>query len=237
MSIRPEYLETIFIAKPPKDGWPRRFFVITPCNPLGCGEREGDGSSVRNLRRELSRRGCWRHRVTGASSDWKHREAGFAVGDLSLKDAVRLGRDYEQNAIFAVRDDRLRVVSCRGRSREELGSFSERLFSWLDEPKFRIYVVRLKVEVLGVKRFLKANPGYKDGKPCYYVGMTGLTAEERYKNHKAGYKCCSLVRDYGARLERKRFKSIPLLSLADARSREVSHAELLRSKGYGVWQK
>ena len=32
-----------------------------------------------------------------------------------------------------------------------------------------------------------------DGKAGYYVGMTGLSPEERFENHKRGYKSASVV--------------------------------------------
>jgi hypothetical protein len=37
-------------------------------------------------------------------------------------------------------------------------------------------------------------------RPSVYVGMTGLTPEERFANHKAGIKDASLVKRYGIRL-------------------------------------
>jgi hypothetical protein len=30
-----------------------------------------------------------------------------------------------------------------------------------------------------------------DGRAAYYVGMTGLTPEERFENHKTGVKACA----------------------------------------------
>ena len=67
--------------------------------------------------------------------------------------------------------------------------------------------------------------------------MTGLTAEERFAQHKAGYKACKLVEKYGRRLAREKYEHIPLLSFSDAQAKEVAHAEDLRSQGYAVWQK
>ena len=118
-----------------------------------------------------------------------------------------------------------------------LGNFRERLRMDSDEPRYRIYVVLLDIGVTEKKRFTKANPNYQIGKPCYYVGMTGKTPDERLAQHKIGQKACSYVTNYGIRLELEKFESIPLLNHADAVAMEVSHAELLRSQGYGVWQK
>jgi hypothetical protein len=40
-----------------------------------------------------------------------------------------------------------------------------------------VYVVALSLDVLYEPRFRRANPDYVTGKPCVYVGMTGLTPD------------------------------------------------------------
>ena len=45
-----------------------------------------------------------------------------------------------------------------------------------------------------------ANPKRDPKRPCVYVGMTGLTPEERFANHKAGTKAAPVVKRYGLRL-------------------------------------
>ena len=42
-------------------------------------------------------------------------------------------------------------------------------------PHYHVYVIELSKDVLLEPRFRRCNPGYVDGKPCVYVGMTGLT--------------------------------------------------------------
>jgi hypothetical protein len=44
-----------------------------------------------------------------------------------------------------------------------------------------------------------------DGRPGYYVGMTGLSPEERFKNHKTGVKAARVVKKHGVRLVPKLF--------------------------------
>src|SRR4029453_9946980 len=39
-----------------------------------------------------------------------------------------------------------------------------------------------------------------DGKAAYYVGMTGLSPEQRFQNHKQGIKAARIVRRCGERL-------------------------------------
>jgi hypothetical protein len=49
---------------------------------------------------------------------------------------------------------------------------------------YHVYVVELSKDVLYEGRFKKANPGYVAGKPCVYVGMTGLDPDVRFDKHK-----------------------------------------------------
>lgn len=143
---------------------------------------------------------------------------------------------FEQSAIFVIERDALTVVGCFDGTRQEAGSFSSRLHAPADEPKYRIYVVRLDDAVLNKKRFREANPNHQPGKPCYYVGMTSLTPEQRFAQHQAGIKDCSFVREFGLHLARKKFEHIPLLGRTAAEATEISHAEALRAQGYAVWQ-
>lgn len=239
-AILPEYLTTLFIPKTREDEvpqWPAEFWIITACNPYSAGDRDGDQVAMKRLRRELNQSECWKLVLTAVSPDWAHSEKSYAVNGLGREDVLALGLKYGQNAVFHVVKDRLSIVACNGGQEVAAGTFRERLRITADRPAFRIYVVRLSNEVLKVKRFRDANPGYKLGKPCYYVGMTGRTLDERFAQHLDGYKSCALVRKYGQHLARKKFEGIPLLCHADAVQMEVSHAEALRADGCAVWQR
>jgi hypothetical protein len=100
-----------------------------------------------------------------------------------------------------------------------------------------VYVVELEKAVLREQRFLKANPGCDSDAKCYYVGMTGLTPKERFKNHKAGYKSNKFVRKYGVRLCRKLYEQFNPMTYEDAQAKEVELARVLRELGHAVWQK
>ncbi|MGO8927074.1 MAG: hypothetical protein ACLQU3_09325 [Limisphaerales bacterium] len=63
-----------------------------------------------------------------------------------------------------------------------------------------VYVVLLDSAVGKIRKVRAENPRRDPKKPCVYVGMTGLTPEERFANHKAGIKDASLVKRYGIRL-------------------------------------
>ncbi len=101
---------------------------------------------------------------------------------------------------------------------------------------YRVYVIELSSDVLDEGRFRKANPGYVTGKPCLYVGMTGLDPDVRFDKHKAGIQSNRFARDYGLRLLPELYELYGLLSYEDALSLEVELAIDFREAGYGVWQ-
>ena len=68
------------------------------------------------------------------------------------------------------------------------------------KPHHHVYVVELSKDVLLEPRFRRCNPGYIDGKPCVYVGMTGLDPDVRFDRHKAGIQANRFVTQYGLRL-------------------------------------
>ena len=66
-----------------------------------------------------------------------------------------------------------------------------------------IYVVELDKKVLNDSAFKKANPNYIEGRRCFYVGQTGKTPEQRFKDHKADRNANKYVRDFGIKLIKK----------------------------------
>jgi len=101
---------------------------------------------------------------------------------------------------------------------------------------YHVYVVELSKEVLNERRFMKANPGYIVGKPCVYVGMTGLNPDLRFDKHKAGIQANRYVLRFGLRLLPEIYEAYNPMSYDDARDMEVELAIDLREGGYGVWQ-
>jgi predicted GIY-YIG superfamily endonuclease len=99
-----------------------------------------------------------------------------------------------------------------------------------------VYVVELSPEVLQDARFRRANPDYDATRLCVYVGMTGLTPEERFAKHKAGVKANRYVQKYGLRLLPKLYAYANPMPYEAAREMEVELAIGLREEGYGVWQ-
>jgi hypothetical protein len=69
-----------------------------------------------------------------------------------------------------------------------------------------------------------------------YVGMTGLTPDERYLNHKAGHKASKWVRQYGVGLLPALYRHLNPLGYEPAALAEVALAEALRGTGIHVHQ-
>ena len=103
-------------------------------------------------------------------------------------------------------------------------------------PHYHVYVIELSPDVLLLARFRKCNPNYVDGKPCVYVGMTGLDPDVRFDRHMAGIQSSSYVRRYGLRLLPDLYEGFNPMSYQDAVAREVEVGIDLRSAGFGVWQ-
>ena len=110
----------------------------------------------------------------------------------------------------------------------------------MPEPKsretHRVYVIELDPTVLAEKRFRERNPQCRAGMPCVYVGMTGLTVEQRFDNHRRGHKGSRLVKQYGRRLRPDLFAHVGPMPFAAAQQMEVCLAEDLRQRGHAVWQ-
>ena len=101
---------------------------------------------------------------------------------------------------------------------------------------YHVYVIALSPDVLYEARFKKSNPDYIPGKPCVYVGMTGLDPDIRFDKHKAGIQANSFVEEFGLRLLPALYERYNPMPYEDARSMEVELGIMLRKAGYGVWQ-
>jgi predicted GIY-YIG superfamily endonuclease len=74
-----------------------------------------------------------------------------------------------------------------------------------------------------------------DGKAAYYVGMTGLSPEQRFQNHKQGIKAARIVRRCGERLVPRLYAHLNPMPYARAKEMEVFLADSLRKRGYVVY--
>ena len=102
------------------------------------------------------------------------------------------------------------------------------------EQHHSVYVVLLDAAAGKIRKVRAANPGRDPRKPCVYVGMTGLTPEERFENHNAGVKAASVVTRYGLRLLPELYAHLNPMPYEAAARMEVDLAEDLRRAGYTV---
>jgi hypothetical protein len=93
--------------------------------------------------------------------------------------------------------------------------------------RHHVYVIELDPAVWREPKFRRANPDYvaQPGKPCVYVGMTGLDPDTRFDQHKANIKS-----------NRFAYQALNPMPYADAQFMEVDLAIRLREAGFGVWQ-
>ena len=74
-----------------------------------------------------------------------------------------------------------------------------------------------------------------DGRAGYYVGMTGLTPEARFENHKRGLKAAGIVKRCGERLVPRLYAHLNPMTYAEALEMERTLADQLRARGYQVF--
>jgi predicted GIY-YIG superfamily endonuclease len=74
-----------------------------------------------------------------------------------------------------------------------------------------------------------------DGKAAYYVGMTGLTPEQRFENHKRGYKAAAIVKRCGERLVPRLYAHLNPMPYETAKDMEAILADSLRKRGFVVY--
>lgn len=99
-----------------------------------------------------------------------------------------------------------------------------------------VYVIELDPGVLEKAKFCNANPGYVEGMPCYYVGMTAHTPEHRFAQHRSGENANTFASEFGRRLVPELYHHLNPLTRREARIEERALALELREQGYGVWQ-
>lgn len=97
-----------------------------------------------------------------------------------------------------------------------------------------VYVVLLDDAVTKHPSVLRLNRGRDPFMPCVYVGMTGLPVEERFENHKAGYKSAWTVKKYGIRLLPELYRYLNPMPYEEAVRMEKDLTADLRAQGYTV---
>ncbi|HMC96910.1 MAG TPA: hypothetical protein VKG92_04615 [Flavobacteriales bacterium] len=108
---------------------------------------------------------------------------------------------------------------------------------------YRVYVIELSRKVFNEHaRFRAANPQFNGVLQCLYVGMTSKTPQERFMQHKTGYRnakgnklSSAIVQKYGLYLRPSLYQFIEPMTREKALEVEEGLALELRRKGYAVW--
>lgn len=99
----------------------------------------------------------------------------------------------------------------------------------------KLYVITLDPGVLDRKEFRQANPGYIEGMPCLYVGITIHQPGDRFEQHKSNYRSSKYPRQYGVELALELIEGFDAEGLSDE-EKEEGLADWLRDQGCAVWQ-
>lgn len=98
-----------------------------------------------------------------------------------------------------------------------------------------VYAVELDPSVWTHRAFRDRNPGGASG-GCLYVGVTGLSPEDRLARHRAGTQSGRFVRTHGVRLRLDLVEGYANLPYRIAARMEPRLAAWLRAQGFAVWQ-
>lgn len=123
--MNPEYDNTAFLLSEFPAVWPNNFAIITAHNPMD--QKLTDSENIRR-NQQLAE---WAKskifiKLIGSSHDRTHQEASFAL-KCSLKEAIEIGEQFNQRALFYIRGENLELVECSSGKSQGLGKFTERL--------------------------------------------------------------------------------------------------------------
>ena len=95
-------------------------------------------------------------------------------------------------------------------------------------------MVLLSPAIAKLRKVRSLNPTRNSKKLCVYVGLTGLTPEERFANHRQGIKSSLYVKRYGIRLLPELYTHLNPMPYDAAAQMEKDLTEDLRRAGYTV---
>ena len=98
-----------------------------------------------------------------------------------------------------------------------------------------VYVIELDSDVLGLNDFRDRNPDHNPEYSCLYVGMTSKGPEERFAQHKRGYRASPKVKRFGLHLRSEFYERLNPMTKEDAEREEKELACALQKAGYAVW--
>ncbi|UJF21792.1 DUF3293 domain-containing protein [Shewanella sp. OMA3-2] len=114
------------------------FAIITAYNPLGCLLTPSQNRLLdRELQLKILQYQSPYRSLMGIAPDFSHVEKSWAVF-IDKNQAVELGREFKQHAIYYVNQGLLSLVACFDQHKDEiqLGAFNQRLCLVSDFPEF-----------------------------------------------------------------------------------------------------
>jgi hypothetical protein len=132
------YLDAVFEFIPSKKT--KSFWVITAYNPNGKTLSPGENAIAdTRLSEELKRLKLPFFRVIGMSRDGNHAEPGWGV-DCDEKTAIKLGKSYQQEALFYFTKNTIELVDCRDGQRISLDDPQSRILDPRDLKHYTIII-------------------------------------------------------------------------------------------------
>lgn len=108
--MKEEYTQTNFVTELAPESVPAHFYIVTAHNPFGGRATEAENEEANAALLQQIRQSGWNHfPVIGQCKD--HAEEGFGI-ECSRTEAIMLGEEFSQDAIYEVQDDVVRLVDC-----------------------------------------------------------------------------------------------------------------------------
>ena len=121
--MNPEYQNVCFRSD--LTAHPDEFGIVTAYNSNGITRDENANLSAdERLLLAIDALGVDRFRITGMSLDEVHREPGWGI-QCSKDNAIRLGRQFEQEAIFWISGVELILINLENLEELPLGAFED----------------------------------------------------------------------------------------------------------------
>jgi hypothetical protein len=121
--LREAYLATVIHVEIEPGRWvvideavrsfPTPLYVVTPWNPFSVVlSEEANSERMTGLMSDLAMTSATWFNATGSSPDGKWSEDSLLIVGLMRREAIDIGRTYDQHAIFEVTDEELVVLGC-----------------------------------------------------------------------------------------------------------------------------
>lgn len=124
--MNPAYFETIFLITDIPNQWPSSFAIITVWNPMDQKlSIKQNQSRDKELLLKFTKNNKFSSLI-GSSPDYLHQEKSYII-EVSLQEAVQIGNDYNQRAVYYVENENLQLIDCKTREKFSLGNFKDRI--------------------------------------------------------------------------------------------------------------